>query len=372
MNDQPMHAALHERTRTLPYGPPPSSPEPDLIPDPALRRLHLNESPFPPSPRVVEAVIAAARNGGLYPDHGCTALAARLGRMNGVPAERMSFGNGSGELLLAAALATVGPGDEAVFPTPTFQTCARGVDIAGARRIDVPVRQNGAADVEAMAAAITPRTRLVYVCSPNNPTGGPLKRAELARLARAVPADVLLLVDEAYFEFGVYAGGPDALEVMREREGAWVVTRTLSKAYSLAGFRVGYALTSDRVIAEALWKLRASFVIGRAALGAACAAIDDVEYHRMIVREVSAERERLAAGLRELGFEVLPSATNFLSALPSSVPASALAAALKREGLLTQAMPWGGANGALRISIGSAADTDAVLRHLQKALAAAV
>lgn len=373
MNDAPssLRSPLHERIAGVPLGAPPSSPEPDLKLDPKQRRLHLNESPLPPSPRVIEAVTTAARDGAYYPDYACTALADRLSRMTGVSKDVMSFGNGSGDLLIAAALATVGPGDEAVMATPTFATCGRGVVLAGATKIDVPVRENGVTDMDAMIAAITPRTRLVYMCSPNNPTGGPSTREELAALAKAVPAEVMLLIDEAYFEFGRFAGGVDALDIVRERKGAWIVTRTLSKAYSLAGFRVGYAFSSDAKIAEALGKSRPSFIVGRIALAAACVALDDQPYHEMIVRTVSQERDRLAEGLRALGFNVLPSATNFLMAIPAMIPAATFVSALAAKGLLAQAMPWRGPLGALRMSIGTSVDSDAVLATIGEAFAKA-
>ncbi|WP_342364321.1 histidinol-phosphate transaminase [Terrarubrum flagellatum] len=373
MNDASpsLRSPLHERVIGVPLGAPPSPPEPDLKLDPKLRRLHLNESPLPPSPRVIEAVTAAARDGAYYPDFACTALADRLSRMTGVSKDVMTFGNGSGDLLIAATLATVGPGDEAVMATPTFVTCGRGVVLTGAKKIEVPVRDDGVTDMDAMIAAITPRTRLVYMCSPNNPTGGPSSREELQALAKAVPEDVVLLIDEAYFEFGRFAGGVDALDIVRERKGAWIITRTLSKAYSLAGFRVGYSYSSDKSIAEALAKSRPSFIVGRIALAAACAAVDDRDYHEKIVRTVSQERDRLAGGFRQLGFNVLPSATNFIMAIPAAKPAAAFASALAAKGLLAQAMPWRGPNGALRMSIGTAADSDAVLETVREELAKA-
>lgn len=361
---------LHPRIGMLGFPAPPSPGEPDLVPDPAIRRLHLNESPLPPSPRVIEAVAAAIRHAGYYPDHTCAALAGRLARATGIPAERMSFGNGSGELLVAGALAAVGPGDEAVLPVPTFPTCGKGVRIAGARAVEIPVRDDGVVDVEATLAALGPSTRLVYVCTPNNPTGGALTRDELDALAQGVPDDVLLLVDEAYHEFAVFAGAPDALDVLRGRRGAWAVTRTFSKAFSLAGFRVGYVLASTRDVADAFWTLRPNFNVGRPALAAACAAFDDAEYGAAIVRSVSRERERLAAGLRALGFGVLPSVTNFVAAQPpaaGAVTAAGLAEALGARGLMVQAMPWRGGS-ALRISVGTAMDTDAVLAGLEAAL----
>jgi histidinol-phosphate aminotransferase len=357
----------HPRVRSLSGQSAPEFPEPDLVPDRTFRRLNLNESPLPPSPRVIQAVTQAAHASQIYPDHTCSALASRLAAQSGIPVERITFGNGSTELLTIAAWAAVGPGDEAVLPVPTFPTCGKGVQLAGGRVVSVPLRPDGVIDGPAMAAAITPATRLVYVCTPNNPTGGVLEADNLARLAREVPADALLVVDEAYYEFGAKDGAPDVLSILETRTAPWVVTRTFSKAYSLAGLRVGYAYASDPGLADALWQLRGTFSVARTSLAAACAAFDDAAYSVAIVDLIVRERERLAAGLRGLGCQVYPSSTNFIMAR-SPRPAAALAKALAARGILVQAPPWPDEMGALRITVGDESDTDAVLAALAATL----
>ena len=362
-----MHFEVHRRVHAITHGGPPALSEPDGRLDTGSRRLNLNESALPPSPRVRSAMEAALADVGAYPDHGCRAVTERLAAATGIRVEHIVCGNGSGELLIASALAAVGPGDDAVVPSPTFPAIAKGVALAGGNAVLVPIGPDGVVDACALLAAVSPRTRLVYACTPNNPTGGAMAREALLRLAHETPRHCLLVVDEAYFEFGRRQAAPDVLAVMAEREGAWVVTRTLSKAYALAGLRVGYAFASDESIASALDKLRGSFTVNRIGLAGAAAALDDEEHMLAIVEATTRERERLARGLAGLGCSVLPSSTNFVLARPPSRAAD-LAAALARHRILVQAVPWPDTIGALRISVGRPSDTDALLAALGTAL----
>ena len=210
----------------------------------------------------------------------------------GIPLDRISFGNGSAEILVALAMLSINEGDEAILPSPTFPTCGKGVQIAGGTIVNVPLRGDGVNDVPAMLAAMTDRTRLFYLCSPNNPTGGILTAAELTEAAQRVPDTCLLVIDEAYFEFSQKEGGPDVLSVLAGRKGPWVVTRSFSKAYCLAGMRIGYALASDAEIQKGLWQLRPNFNIGRASLAAATAAMLDEAYlQEMLARTIAASSE---------------------------------------------------------------------------------
>jgi histidinol-phosphate aminotransferase len=332
-----------------------------------IRRLNLNESPTPPSPSAVAAMQAAAQEVAAYPDHGCSALRTRLSEATGVQPARILFGNGSGELLIASAAVALNPGDEAVVPAPTFPAITKGIALAGGRQIAVPVGPEGVVDGEALLAAVTPRTRLVYTCTPNNPTGGAMSAEALRRLARGTPRDILLVVDEAYFEFAQACDAANALEALAEREGPWVVTRTFSKAYALAGMRVGYAFTGDDAVAKALDGLRGSFNLSRVAIAGAAAAFDDEPYMRALVQATIDERARLASGLAQLGFKTFPTCANFVTAT-TQVPASALAARLAAAGILVQALGWPAPAGSCRISVGNADDTDAVLAAFERAL----
>lgn len=200
---------------------------------------------------------------------------SRLASRLGVPAERIVIGAGSNELLFASGEIALDPGDEAVAPDPGFVTYAKIIAMRDAIYVGVPVRTDGV--VDAIMAAVTPSTRLVYVATPNNPTGGMLVQDEAERLIAQLPDHLLLHYDEAYYEFGCHAGGPEALPLLGRRRGPWIVTRTFSKAYSLAGARVGYGIASSREIADAYLKIRINFSVNAIALAGARAALDEAD-----------------------------------------------------------------------------------------------
>jgi histidinol-phosphate aminotransferase len=327
-------------------------------------RLHLNESPVPPSLKAVLAMRTAAMQVHRYPENEPTALTAALAARLGVARQRIVFGNGSSELLLAAAQLMLRPGDEAVVPVPSFPLYEKAIRIQHARMVGVRTTADGRVDVPAVLAAIGPRCRLVYAATPNNPTGGLLSAADLEALVQGVPADVLLLLDEAYYEFGRHAGGPDTLAILARRRGPWISTRTFSKAQGLAGIRVGYGIAADAAVADAFRTLRLNFTLNLVAQAGALAALADDAHTMAILDANSIARGRLAAGLAGLGFDVYPSATNFVAARAPE-PAPELAAALAERGILVMALAWPGVPSVLRISVGSPADVETVLGALE-------
>ena len=324
------HSLPISRVGGLNYPRPPEIAEPDCRRAPNLRRLNLNESLLPPSPKAIQAMTDALSDAESYPDHGCAALANLLFERTGIPLDRISFGNGSGELLTMAATLAIEPGDEAVFPSPTFPTCIKGVGLAGGSAIEVPVKADGVNDVDAMLAAVTDKTRLFYLCTPNNPTGGAIAEDDLVKAVRGVPDNCLLVVDEAYHEFAHAEGGPDVLTLLEVRTGPWAVTRSFSKAYSMAGMRVGYVFTSSTELREAFWKLRGNFNVNRIALAGAVAAMEDEAYLHDTLTALFRERTRLAEGLEHLGFQVYPTQANFVTARAPG-PATELSASLAKR-----------------------------------------
>ncbi|MFD2206721.1 pyridoxal phosphate-dependent aminotransferase [Kiloniella antarctica] len=282
---------LATRVENLAFPAPPILAEPEGRPSDTPIRLNLNESPYSPSPRAIAAMQSAIRSVNFYPDHGCTALVNALSEKTGIPTAQFSFGNGSGELLIAAGMLVIEEGDEAVFPAPTFPTCGKGVELSGGKVVSVPVTKDGICDVDAMLGVITERTRLFYLCTPNNPTGGILSQADLDKAIVQVPGNCLLVIDEAYFEFAQYEGAPDVLKSLSNRQGPWIVTRTFSKAYALSGLRIGYAISSEKPINDGIWKLRANFNTNRIALAAATAALGDKEHLENILSNTIAQRE---------------------------------------------------------------------------------
>lgn len=343
-----------------PFGPGPVSPVRRAL---MSLRLHLNESPVPPSLKAVVAMRMAAAEVHRYPENEPVALAAALAASTGVAPERLVFGNGSSELLLAAAQLALGPGDEAIVPVPSFPLYEKAVAIQRGHAVSVPTTAAGRVDVAAVLAAIGPRCRLVYAATPNNPTGGQLTAGAIEALALGVPPHVLLLLDEAYYEFGREAGGPETLPILSRRRGPWIATRTFSKAQGLAGIRVGYGIARDAALADAFRGLRLNFTLNHVAQAGALAALADAAHTRAMLASNAAARARLAAGLQGLGFDVFPSATNFVTARTPR-PAARLASALADEGILVLPLAWRGEPDVLRITVGTAADVEAVLAAL--------
>jgi histidinol-phosphate aminotransferase len=355
--------------RALPqYRKPPTFAD---FPDPATRPrlIHLNESPSPPSPRAIQAAIDATRDLNRYPDIAGRALARAIGKRLDVPPDRIVLGCGSDELIHFSTVVSLAAGDEAVVPAPSFPRYALSAKLAGAAPVRARIDARGACDADSILRAIGPRTRLVVACTPNPPSGGMMEETALRALVRGVPDDVLLLLDEAYFEFGKRDGGPDALTILRGRKGPWLSTRTFSKAYALAALRIGYAICGDDSVAEALRRARLQFDVPTPSQAAALAAFEDAAYLDASVARVTAERTRLAAGLAALGLKVWPSAANFVSCTLAG-PAAPAMDALARDGILVRDWRDPEYTNELRVGVGTDADTDAVLASLARHLRA--
>lgn len=339
-------------------------------PDPARRPrlIHLNESPYPPSPRVAEAIAAAMHDLNRYPNIYGRDLVDAIARDAEMPAGRIVLGCGSDELIQLICQVALAPGDEAVVPAPSFPRYGLSTRLAGAQIRRVALDAGGACDAAALLAAIGPRTRLVFCCTPNPPSGGMMGEAALRAVVEGVPDNVLLYLDEAYFEFGRHAGGPDTLALLRARKGPWLSTRTFSKAYALAALRVGYAICGDDSVAQALRRVKLQFNVPTLSQAAALAAYRDQPYLSELLDRNAAERQRLADGLAALGVAVLPSAANFVSCvMPGS--ASAAMVALETRGILVRDWRDPAHLCELRIGVGLAADTDATLGALADHLA---
>ena len=244
------------------------------VPRPGLTtyKLSSNENPYPPLPGVVAAATEAAERMNRYPDMGNSELYDALAARLGVPTEHLSVATGSVALIYQLVQAFCDPGDEVVFAWRSFEAYPIAVTAAAAASVKVPVLADGRHDLDAMAAAVTDRTKVVLVCTPNNPTGPAVTQAELDAFIAKIPPHVLVVVDEAYVEFVRMDDPVDGIAVYRERSNV-VVTRTFSKAYGLAGFRVGYAVAPEP-IATALRAVSLPFGISGVAQAAAVASLE--------------------------------------------------------------------------------------------------
>jgi histidinol-phosphate aminotransferase len=273
-------------------------------------KISSNENPYPPLPSVLEVVREAAGAMNRYPDMAVSALTAALAQRLDVPAARLALGPGSVGVLGQLIAATCDPGDEVVFAWRSFEAYPILVTLAGAVPVQVPLAAGERHDLAAMAEAITPRTRMVLVCTPNNPTGTTVGDAELEVFLEKVPSDVLVVIDEAYLEFVTAPDSPDALAVHRSRPNV-AVLRTFSKAYGLAGLRVGYAVAHEPV-AEALRKAAIPFGVNSLAQAAAVASLEAFDELEVRVKELVTERARVVEALTAQGWDLPDAQANFV------------------------------------------------------------
>jgi histidinol-phosphate aminotransferase len=318
-------------------------------------KLSSNENPYPPLPGVLEVALAAAGAMNRYPDMFCTELVAELAKRYEVPETHIATGTGSVGVLQQIVQAAAGEGDEVVYAWRSFEAYPIIAQIAGATSVRVPLTAEERHDLPAMAAAVTDRTRLVLLCSPNNPTGPVLGAAELDDFLARVPADVLVVVDEAYAEFVRDPGAADGLAAYRGRDNV-AVLRTFSKAFGLAGLRVGFAVAPEPV-AEALRKTAVPFGVSVVAQRAAVASLSAEALLADRVAALVAERSRMAAALRRQGWTVPETQANFVW-LRLGADTPAFAAACELAGVMVR--PYG-EEGA-RITIGERAANDVFLQ----------
>jgi len=271
-------------------------------------KLSSNENPYPPLPGVLEAATRAAGDVNRYPDFASAELLEELSRHFGVPVDHLAVGTGSVGVAQQLLQAAAGPGDEVIYAWRSFEAYPILTQIAGATAVQVPLKDE-THDLDAMLAAVTERTRLIFVCNPNNPTGTAVRRAELERFIDAVPSDILIVLDEAYREFVRDEQIPDALELYRDRPNVCVL-RTFSKAYGLAGLRIGYAVAHPPV-ASALRACAVPFGINNVAQTAAVASLRAQAELDLRVEALVAERDRVFAALRAHGVNAPESQANF-------------------------------------------------------------
>jgi histidinol-phosphate aminotransferase len=282
------------------------------VPRPGLTsyKLSSNENPYPPLPGVVEAATAAVERVNRYPDMGNTELYDALSARLGVPTDDLALATGSVALIYQLVQAYCAPGDEVVFAWRSFEAYPIAVAAAAATAVKVPVLSDGRHDLDAMAAAITDRTRVVLVCTPNNPTGPAVTQAELDAFLARVPPHVLVVVDEAYVEFVRMDDAVDGLATYRAHDNV-VLTRTFSKAYGLAGLRVGYAVARPTT-AGALRAVSLPFGVSSVAQAAAVASLEREPELLERVEALVAERARVVAGLADAGCPVPEPQGNFV------------------------------------------------------------
>jgi len=273
-------------------------------------KLSSNENPFPPLPGVLERAVEAAATINRYPDMGVSALHAAIADKVGVDVGRIASGAGSVAVLYHLLQAMCVEGDEVVYAWRSFEAYPIAVGLTGAASVQVPLTPDARHDLDAMLAALTSATKVVVVCTPNNPTGPAVGGEELRRFIEAVPPHIVVVVDQAYQEFVTDPRVVDGLELAAGRDNV-VVLRTFSKAYGLAGLRVGYAVAPPE-LAEAIRKCALPFGVSQVAQAAAVASLESQSHLFARVAELVRERERVVANLRDHGWTVPDAQGNFV------------------------------------------------------------
>ena len=344
----------------------PTGQAPEAIAAGGIAQLASNESSFPPHPRVIDAIrdVAGAMN--RYPDPDATLLRRRIAERYETEPGRVAVGNGSCEILLAAAEALCEPGAEILYAWPSFSIYPHLAALTGAREIRVPLAEGEVHDLDAMAAEVTAATQLLIVCNPNNPTGTHLPAARVAAFCERIPAHVTIALDEAYVEFQT-DDDPDATVDLLADFPNLVVLRTFSKVYGLAGLRVGFALGSAKFRA-AIDAVRQPFSVNAVAQAAAAEAIlhqDDVEQR---VERTLVERIRVEEGLRELGLSTAETQTNFSWIDLGDADEGEVVAGLAEQSIAVRPGAPLGDPGHIRVSYGTPAENDRFLGALGEIL----
>jgi len=331
-------------------------------------KLASNENPLGPSPKAVEAVRRAAESMHVYPDGSAYELRQALASRFGLSGKQILLGNGSDELIHLLGLVFLGsPEDEMVVGDPSFVRYDAAAHLADCKLVKVPLDGDLVHDLRAMARAITPRTKIVFVANPNNPTGTIVRKAEVDAFLNDLPEGVLLVLDEAYYEFAADVPDfPNSLDYLREGRPV-VGLRTFSKAYGLAGIRIGYGFAPEEVV-DAVDRAREPFDVNSLAQAAAVAALEDDAHVARTVANNRVGAARIAEALRQAGARVFPTYANFVYA-DLGRPAQPVFDALLRQGVIVRTATTMGSPTGLRVSVGTPDEVDRFVEAFRKVVA---
>lgn len=329
-------------------------------------KLASNENPLGPSPKAMAAARAALGEANWYPDGGSKRLREVLAERFGVRPEEVFVGLGSSEIIDLASRVLLRPGLTGITSEGTFALYPIAIRASGGKLVQTPMR-NYTFDLDAMAAAVTPETRIIYIANPNNPTGTAFGAAEFDVFLKKVPGDVLVVLDEAYTEYAERRDLPKAMEIFKEYNNL-LTLKTFSKVYGLAGLRIGYGIGHPTLVAE-MNKLRTPFNVTSVGQAAALAALDDAEHVKRSVTMNRAERARLLEELTKSGLRPVASETNFVFVPVTGMDAKALCDELLKEGVIVRPMAWMGFPNAIRISVGNPGENNELLAAVAKVMA---
>jgi len=327
-------------------------------------KLASNENPYPPSPKVLEAMAKAAREVNRYPDGGCFLLRRTLAKKLDIDDDQLIFGNGSDEIIVLAVKAFAAKGDDVIIAKPSFLIYEIASTLSGARLHQVPLKEFRY-DLEAMKAKINARTKIIFIGNPDNPAGTYITRPQVEDFLRSVPKSTLVFFDEAYFEYVQAKDYPDTLSLIKKYPNV-MTSRTFSKMYGLAGLRVGYGIANREVI-NILNRLREPFNVNCIAQAATVAVLNDEAYYRQMAQEVNVQRQYLYRSLDSMDVTYETSFTNFIL-IQVGTDSSQVALSLLKKGVIIRDMSVWGLKGYIRVSIGNASENKRFIKSLGEIL----
>ncbi len=328
-------------------------------------KLASNENPYGPTEKVKEAILTAAGEVNRYPDGGCFKLRQVLSEKLSILADKIVFGNGSDELIVLALKAFVEPGDEVILSHPTFLVYKIASAIAEAKVVTVPVR-DFKYDLDGMLSKITDKTKMIFIVNPENPTGTYVTEDEMKDFVEKVPPHVIVFIDEAYYEYAKGGDYPETINMIDREDRTVIVSRTFSKAYGLAGLRLGYTV-ARKDISMALNKVREPFNVNSVAQAAAVAALEDENGFARSVELVEKEKDKICKALNGMDVEFVPPKANFIL-IDTKRSSKKIFDFLLKEGVIVREMSSWSLDGFIRVSVGFPEENDAFIEAFEKAL----
>jgi histidinol-phosphate aminotransferase len=330
-----------------------------------VTKLASNENPIGPSPKVQKAIQEVLGELHRYPDGGSTELKRAIAKKYDIPVESILVGNGSDEIIKMLSETFLQPGDEVVMPTPTFSQYLFGTQLMDAQATLVPLANGFEFDLDAILDSITEQTKMVYLCTPNNPTGTYIKKVALERFMQRLPKGVLVVLDEAYYEYVTADDFAHGLQYVREGYPV-VVLHTFSKLYALAGLRVGYLLAHPSIVRE-INRVREPFNVNVVAQVGALAALEDEEHVRKSIEVNEAGKQQLYDAFEKLGLQYVPSQSNFIL-VDIKRPSKQVFEELLKVGVIVRSGEPFGLDTWVRISVGTGEENNRLIQALKNVL----
>lgn len=331
-------------------------------------KMASNENPLGASPKAMEAMIKElTTNANRYPESRCVQLVKALSQHHQMPEDHIIVNNGLDAVITTIGMTFINLGDEVIFGNQTFPAYRNITNKMGGSCVEVALNESFELDLQAFANAITPKSKLIFVCNPNNPTGTMNTAAQVEQLIRQTPENVLIVLDEAYFDFADSAEYPNSIPMVKDHPNV-IVLRTFSKIMGLAAVRCGYAIANPEIIA-AIDKVREPFPVNRIAQAGALASLQDMEFYQKVVVLNREGRSQYYDAFDELGLAYAHSHTNFVYVeLPEGVSAQTVFQTMLRDGVIIRPQSSAGKRDALRITIGTTVENTRTILSLKRAL----